>query len=80
MPRKPDRDDYFEPKRFVRAITVSPQFWMEEPEKAARLIVERMKEKPAELWFVAIGEADPAAKMMDALFIYGGAEPEVRDD
>ena len=59
----------------VRSITVSPELWWDDPQRAATLLSERMGEHPdTELWIVFVGPRESAARIMDHLFIFGPAE------
>lgn len=63
----------------VRAINVSPEFFMLATDQAARLLREYMAREPADLWLVVVGPPESAARIMEGLFIYGPAEPEEID-
>lgn len=63
-------------ERSVRAITVSPEFWMLKTEMAGRLLREKMIEQPADVWIIFVGPAGSAHRFMADAFIYGPAESE----
>lgn len=63
----------------IRSITVSPEFWADQPETVARLVSEQMKAKPAAVWMIVIGPPGSAEGFMDNAFIYGRAEDPLED-
>lgn len=58
----------------IRAITVNPDFWADDPEGVASILAEKTRERPAAVWIIVIGPPGSAERFMDSAFMYGPAE------
>lgn len=59
----------------IRTYYVSPDFWNDQPEIAAKLIAKKTAEHPDDLWLITIGpRKQTQAWLENMLFMYPPAE------
>ena len=51
--------------KVVRTYTVTPEFWNDQPETAAKLLAERTREHPDDFWLVMIASREGAQAFME---------------
>ena len=51
--------------RTVRTYVVTPEFWNDQPETAAKLLAEQTREHPDDFWLVIIASREDARVFME---------------